>query len=451
MKTIVSVSLLLLAACNTATEPEFQETPQASQLSIAGLKALCDGRSALRISQDATIHGQVVANDLYGEFSREIILQDDSGGIAIAVDGDPLVDRFPFGTPVEVRCNGLWLTDYGGKVGLGTEPDEYGSGTIPQEEIERYFSFPETAVETPRATRLAFEEVGSLHIDTRVRFEGVRFVEAGKPWCDTDPETGRTVTTEREIMDANGARFLVRTLGNCDYAEEPLPSGSGMLGGVIDYFGGKYALRVTFREVVFSDETATTARYQGGGSAKTETKTATQAATAETKKRISEKKTGYSGHPDGTVKQRLPAHEKPGCSSKVIRARKREGCCAGAFLPLEKTGCSGKAIRARKREGCCAGRSHTTKNPGESRPGCDSMRGRASRYRCSASQSMSFRVWMFRPETEEMKTDGTPSGRCDRISAINSSSSMSHFVMASSRSLSSSSGLYWVSSPSRMS
>ena len=98
-----------------------------------------------------------------------------------------------------------------------------------------------------------------------MRFEGVRFVEAGKPWCDTDPETGRTVTTEREIMDANGARFLVRTLGNCDYAEEPLPSRSGILGGVIDYFGGKYALRVTFREVVFSDETAATARYQGGG------------------------------------------------------------------------------------------------------------------------------------------------------------------------------------------
>ena len=131
---------------------------------------------------------------------------------------------------------------------------------LPQEEIARYFHLPGTDVEMPRSVPLAFEEVGSRHIDTRVRFEGVRFVEAGKPWCDTDPETGRTVTTEREIMDANGARFLVRTLGNCDYAEEPLPSGSGTLGGVIDYFGGKFALRVTFREVVFPDETAAAAR-----------------------------------------------------------------------------------------------------------------------------------------------------------------------------------------------
>lgn len=265
MRAIASVSLLLLAACNTATKPGFQETPQESNRSIAGLKALCDGRTSLRIAQDATICGQVVANDLYGEFSREIILQDDSGGIAIAVDGDPLADRFPFGARVEVRCNGLVLTDYGGKVGLGTEPDEYGSGVIPQEEIDRYFHFPGTAVEMPRSVSLTFGEVQSRHIDTRVRFERVRFVEAGELWCETDPETGRSVTTEREIIDEKGGRFFVRTLGSCDYADEPLPSGEGSLAGVIDYFGGKYALRVTFREVLFSTESADGLQYEGGG------------------------------------------------------------------------------------------------------------------------------------------------------------------------------------------
>ena len=64
---------------------------------------------------------------------------------------------------------------------------------------------------------------------------------------------------------------------------------------------------------------------------------------------------------------------------------------------------------------------------------------------------MSFNAWIFRPETEEMKIEGTPSGRCPRISRISSSSSMSHFVTASSRALSRSSGLYYVSSLSRMS
>ena len=56
---------------------------------------------------------------------------------------------------------------------------------------------------------------------------------------------------------------------------------------------------------------------------------------------------------------------------------------------------------------------------------------------------------IFSPETDEINTDGTPSGRWDFISSISPSSSMSHLVMASSRCLSSSSGLYCVSSPSK--
>ena len=55
-------------------------------------------------------------------------------------------------------------------------------------------------------------------------------------------------------------------------------------------------------------------------------------------------------------------------------------------------------------------------------------------YRCNASHSISLSRGMFSPETDEMKTDGTPSGRWPRISAIRSSSSKSHKVTASRRS-----------------
>ena len=80
----------------------------------------------------------------------------------------------------------------------------------------------------------------------------MRFADAGKPWCDTDPETGRTVATERTILDAEGNEFTVRSAATCAYAKEPLPSGTGSLYGIIDYFAGKYTLRVTNREIVFS-------------------------------------------------------------------------------------------------------------------------------------------------------------------------------------------------------
>lgn len=243
MRTIARISLLTLpvlltlpAGCDRATQPEFTVRPPEPQNSVAYLKSLCDGKSSVAIAQDITIRGFVTANDLYGEFHRTIVVEDASGGIAIAAEGSPLADLYPFGIVATVRCNGLTLCDYGGKIQLGTTPGDGG--------------------ETPSAQLLTFDAVSARHIDTRVRFDDVRFADAGKTWCDTDPETGRAVATEREIVDTRGRTFTVRTAATCVYAKEPLPQGTGSLYGIIDYFAGKYTLRVTNREAEFSGTAA---------------------------------------------------------------------------------------------------------------------------------------------------------------------------------------------------
>lgn len=259
MKTTVCISLLalILSGCDRATEPRFdREGPGPSpQHTVAYLKSLCDGKVSVKVTQDIVIRGFITANDLYGEFYKTLVVEDDTGGISIAADHSPLSDDYPFGAIATVRCNGLTLYDYGGKIQLGTTPDEYGAGRIPRGELSRYIRTELPDGETHRAVPLTFGEVSARHIDTRVRFDGVRFTEAG-PWCDTDPETGRTIATERTIADAQGRTFIVRTAGTCVYAKEPVPQGTGSLYGIIDYFAGKYTLRVTNREAVFSDSAA---------------------------------------------------------------------------------------------------------------------------------------------------------------------------------------------------
>ena len=182
MKAIAGLSLLLLAGCDKATEPGFAETPEASQHTVAYLKSLCDGRASVAVTQDITIRGFITANDLFGEFDRTIVVEDASGGISIAADHPSLADDYPFGAIATVRCNGLTLCNYGGKIELGAEPGDYGAGAIPREELSRHIrvTLPEEG-ESHRAAPLTFGEVGPRHIDTRVRFNGVRFADAGKP------------------------------------------------------------------------------------------------------------------------------------------------------------------------------------------------------------------------------------------------------------------------------
>ena len=222
MRAIAGLSLLLLAGCDKATEPGFAEAPEVSRHTVAYLKSLCDGRSSAAVTQDITIRGFITANDLYGEFDRTIVVEDPSGGIAIAAGHPSLADDYPFGAIATVRCNGLTLCNYGGKIELGAEPGDYGAGTIPREELSRHIrvTLPEEG-ESHRAAPLTFGEVSARHIDTRVRFDGVRFAEPGKAWCDTDPETGRTVATERTILDAAGNEFTVRSAATCAYAMSP--------------------------------------------------------------------------------------------------------------------------------------------------------------------------------------------------------------------------------------
>ena len=153
---------------------------------------------------------------------------------------------------------------------LGTRPtDEYaGPGRIPQAEAALYLRRKQAETRPLRPRTLTFGEVDMRHTDTYVHFEGVRFVQQGN-WCDPDPETGRPATTERQIADASGREFTVRTAGTCTYATEPVPQGTGSVYGIIDYFNGKYTLRIANREVDFATVAArpTACPSSGGYSA----------------------------------------------------------------------------------------------------------------------------------------------------------------------------------------
>mgnify|MGYP000916241097 CR=1 FL=1 len=248
LRTAVSVVLALtaLAGCDKASGLEFDDDTPQGTVTIAALKSRCMGAQAA-VTEDITI-------------------EDTSGGISIAVDATELYVDYPVGTAVTIHCNGLFLCDYGGKVMLGTRPtDEYaGPGRIPQAEAALYLRRKQAETRPLRPRTFTFGEVDMRHTDTYVHFEGVRFVQQGN-WCDPDPETGRPATTERRIADHTGREFIVRTAGTCTYATEPVPQGTGSVYGIIDYFNGKYTLRVSERRVEFANAAGLPRAYPSTG------------------------------------------------------------------------------------------------------------------------------------------------------------------------------------------
>lgn len=242
---LVWILLLLPIACNEATTLDPDPEQLDGERSIAYLKALATEQTTL-ITQTLVIRGTVTANDRYGELRQRLVIEDESGAIGIALHHAALYRTYPVGTGLSVHCTALMLCNYGGKVELGSGVEEGYTVGLDEVEALRHLVIEQQAAKWREPQRITIADLAPQWIDRYVRLDGVRFTEQGT-WCERDPVSGDYLTTEHTIEDAAGSRLTVRTLGSVSYANEPLPEGDGSLYGVIDYFGGRYSLRVVNR------------------------------------------------------------------------------------------------------------------------------------------------------------------------------------------------------------
>ena len=63
------------------------DVPPIGVQSISVLKSLYHDRT-IRITQEISIQGHIVANDTAGEFYKEIVVEDDTGGIVLSIDDE---------------------------------------------------------------------------------------------------------------------------------------------------------------------------------------------------------------------------------------------------------------------------------------------------------------------------------------------------------------------------
>jgi len=218
--------------------------------SISVLKSLCRDRTT-RITQEISIRGYITANDVCGEFYKTIVVEDDTGGIEISIDGDRLYRTYRRLGIATINCCGLWIGQYGGTIQLGSEPSgDYPVDRISDRDARRHISVAE-AVERRRPLDMTIDRLSARHIGRYIRLSGIRFETPGAAWCDSDPETGKPVTTDRTICDRSGRTLVVRTDRRCSYANEPLPEGYGSLCGILDRFNGTFQIRVADHEIEF--------------------------------------------------------------------------------------------------------------------------------------------------------------------------------------------------------
>ena len=245
--------LLALSGCSDATSGEYNDRPHGT-VSIAHLKSMATSESVV-ITDDISIEGYVVANDLFGEYYKSIIVSDESGGIEVGIDLRRTATEFPISARVVIHCSGLALGSYAGQLMLGAQPEnEFTVDRISAEDVSRYIT---VNVENPMAiepTPITIAELTPAHISNYVVIKDLNFGDqAGKAWCEFDTLTGKYLTTQRTARDAQGYEIAIRTISSCDYRNEVIPRGECDLYGIVEYFNGEYSLRIINHGIVVAE------------------------------------------------------------------------------------------------------------------------------------------------------------------------------------------------------
>lgn len=190
------------------------------------------------------IRGRVVSSNESGNIYNNIVIQDETAAITIAVKTKDMTTVPLFGQNICVDVTGLQVGGYNSLMQLGAEGTYNGAPSMTFMEgavLDEHFGadgLPSAAaVDTALVTmeELATYKTskeGLIKWQSRiVHIDGVSFADAGQPY------NGGSSTVSRTVRDEQGNTMILRISNYADFARDIIPSGTGSVTGILSYFG----------------------------------------------------------------------------------------------------------------------------------------------------------------------------------------------------------------------
>nr|MDQ3018059.1 DUF5689 domain-containing protein [Bacteroidota bacterium] len=213
---------------------------------IAEIKAMHDLGQNEQITEDLTFSAIVISNDEAGNFFKQLVVADETGGIEIRVDMTDMFTIYPVGRKVYVRVKNLWLGDYNGLTQLGIAVDQSSGDLlrIPEPLVSGIIvpaSFNNPVV--PKVVTI--DELSIADVSTLIKIVGVQFTsgDAGETYADAVQD----LSLNRIIQDCAQRSVILRSSGFARFAADLTPEGNGSVTAVLGIFGEDFQL--TIRDV----------------------------------------------------------------------------------------------------------------------------------------------------------------------------------------------------------
>lgn len=203
---------------------------------------------------DAIISGVVIANDSSGNFYKQVIIEDSTGGIAVNIDDYNLYASFPIGREVYVKLKGLYLSDNGGLPYIGAAPDNTGAvSNIASTLLDSFVVKAETNV--PVAPALVSVSDVKNNPD-KYAYTLIRFVNFEVKESDTSKTYATSTGTVKAAASitvkgcSTSDTIVIRTSGYAYFANVNVPNGNGALTAVYAFYKSPYNSKITPQVII---------------------------------------------------------------------------------------------------------------------------------------------------------------------------------------------------------
>jgi DNA/RNA endonuclease YhcR with UshA esterase domain len=221
---------------NTTYDPHLAVNYSIHTLDSIALNMRVGG--ALTFDSNLIISGIVTADDRSGNFYKQIVIQDSTGGIILALSESSLFTAYPIGRKVYVKLKGLSLVNVNGTPEIADTVDYRGAAVgIAAAVIPNYVvqaSYPNTV--TPVLVTLPRLIAGtSTYINRLVTLQNMEFAPASVnvPYASTS-----ATSTSRTLVSCDGGTIVLYNSSYANFASALEPGGNGTVTGIYTVYNG---------------------------------------------------------------------------------------------------------------------------------------------------------------------------------------------------------------------
>ena len=232
---LLLVTLVVFSACKKQfDEPPISQLPNLqATATIADIIAMA-ATSPTAIG-DQVIEGTVIADDKSGNFYKQIVIQDSTGGIRIDIDAYDIYNDYPIGRKVWVKCNGLYAWR-DGDVPAIVGSNDVNNSRLPQSTYRQFVIGGE--LNQPLApTVKTLTSLTPADFYTLIQIDNAEFTGCYAGSNYAFPSTQQSKNAELKECSSGGT-VIVRNSGFSSFAGQLMPTGNGSIVAVYNSFSG---------------------------------------------------------------------------------------------------------------------------------------------------------------------------------------------------------------------